>query len=1044
MPRALPLAHGAEMPRKSARALPPPPAAPVAAPPPPSPLVTEAHVLRATQTVLGSAPDRSGVAPSWSDASWLCVSELERGDDVNGTARETAWAQVGPWGAFALVSAFRLETATWNALRFAARVSRPEFRVGWELIETPNADPSGSAVCSELPPPPACTASGDRDRSSEDPSRASPPPPASPPPATETGVASRRRSRRRVRSLASLAGSGSSESLASSESSEDSETSETSENLETRRASQRKTGWYEPWTIAGGPDASSVSIAFDPIEWREVFVPLDGAFFFPGGDDDDALPRSAGVAAWNRLSWRDVSGFGGEIQLRDVRLESWALNPRPERNAVALAAGNETVASSERALRDGEDPRGVRVAETLNPNAVIPSAPPAPSAPTLASSPYGIPVSETRDGDQVAVVVRGVASDAEKNAFDAPLLLVTFFVSVAALATVATCVIFMASRGARGTFCLRNRGSSAKAEDEESGAAGAETAASGGASSELAVSRAFQTSASSRKPLRRPPLGRRRASSESSRADAAAGPRRETVPSANVVSRTATKGSAGDSSIGGDFGGVLRGAHQPGVVRLTADALALALETTADVSAASSTTTLSDDKSGDGAGSSSTELSSDDASGEARAKSAFGGAARFVELTEAEFETQVELGAVLGRGASATVRAGRWTRHAFSEWETATRRHVDAACSKDAVDATVEAVAVKLFAADVPVNARLRSAAFERELFVLRRIGDGHARVVAVLAACASVGATLMPLLDGGSLHDALRDAAETENPYRAFPLAARLRALTHVAGALKYLHADAVAVAHLDVKPKNVLLDARTRRAKLTDFGSARLERPYDANGDDVRAADAAVDAMLDDVETRGAMSAGETPGTINYMAPELFEGVDATHPAGGRHASLLSRCDAWSFAMTAYETVTGSIPWRGLTPTQIVELVGVKDERPHWGPDLDRRVFPWRDSRDSRSEELHRRFSTETLRGVVARVAACWVRDPRARPAFAETLSDLRRLRRGLRVVLARAPRSAFSVEKKKDRREKTSSGAFPSSHEEDAFVELSSASE
>jgi hypothetical protein len=41
----------------------------------------------------------------------------------------------------------------------------------------------------------------------------------------------------------------------------------------------------------------------------------------------------------------------------------------------------------------------------------------------------------------------------------------------------------------------------------------------------------------------------------------------------------------------------------------------------------------------------------------------------------------------------------------------------------------------------------------------------------------------------------------------------------------------------------------------------------------------------------------------------------------------------------MTAFETVTGSIPWRGLTPTQIVELVGVKDERPRGWGELERR---------------------------------------------------------------------------------------------------------
>ena len=87
----------------------------------------------------GSAPDARGVAPSWSDASWLCVSDvptLDGDGDGAPSDRDTAWAQVGPWGAFALVSAFRLETRVWNALRFEARASRPEFRVGWDLVDT--------------------------------------------------------------------------------------------------------------------------------------------------------------------------------------------------------------------------------------------------------------------------------------------------------------------------------------------------------------------------------------------------------------------------------------------------------------------------------------------------------------------------------------------------------------------------------------------------------------------------------------------------------------------------------------------------------------------------------------------------------------------------------------------------------------------------------------------------------------------------------------------------------------------------------------------
>lgn len=1081
------------MPSKSARAPPPPPEAPASPPPPPpppSPLVTEAHVLRATRTVF----DARGVAPSWSDASWLCVSDFGVfGDDADGPARETAWAQVGPWGAFALVSAFQLETDTWNALRFAARVSRSEFRVGWDLIDTPAAQTSGSPVTPPLALEP-------------------PPPPLNPDSANETSP--RFFSRR-----AAL--------LVDAEEPEPEE--EEYSSFGSVSVSVDADGWYEPWT-----SPSQAQTSFDPSLWREVFVPLDRALFVTG-------EPKASSASWNRLSWRDVSGFGGEIQLRDVRLESWAID--------ALSIDDDTgeptfVTSSVRtAYENGTSEASAR----LDPYA---SAPPAPAAPALA---YGTQSRERGDDASGASSVVVVPSAPVEGASDTQLVLVALFVVLfVALAFVAACAVALLSRRA----ARRGRGG-AGAKDEERGgeAFGAsrrrlrEGVDSAGVSTRfdslvsIPPARPFRTSSSSRAPRRRPPPGPRRAASASD-ADAAFAPRREKRRDADAspsesarrlgvfsprksVSRTpSAQCSAGDSSTGGDFGGVLRGADQPGVVNITADALALALETTADVSAASSVSAASfESKSecGNEGSVSETDRGSDEPSEKGLTKKETAARFEFEALTASQFEADVALGAVLGKGAFATVRAGTWTRRP-GELTTAGRQ--PGVFEKPVPVFEKKQVAVKLFEpveqSNVDASGASRGASFENELRVLRCIGGGKpSRLVAALAACDDaprVRAILIPLLDGGSLHDALRRAAETENPYGAFPLAARLRALTHVASALRYLHdmkadffasrdpsrernpgsrtrqTQTVSVAHLDVKPKNVLLDARTGNAKLADFGSATLVasesdpserysgrravgRAVDDADADASDVDAAVDAMLDDAFSETTRVSGDVsesvfrkpPGTINYMAPELFEGAATTPsvddvcflaPASRetRSARLLTRCDAWSFAMTAYETVTGSVPWRGLTPTQIVELVGVKDERPRGLGDPER-VSDWLGDADA-SDRERKIFAAAFHEHLVGKcVEKCWARDPHDRPLFAETLARLRRLRRGLAnrglAKASKASKDAFffpSARRTKARRERevvdssSYGAAVPRSASSfaSASLELSSASE
>ena len=147
----------------------------------------------------------------------------------------------------------------------------------------------------------------------------------------------------------------------------------------------------------------------------------------------------------------------------------------------------------------------------------------------------------------------------------------------------------------------------------------------------------------------------------------------------------------------------------------------------------------------------------------------------------------------------------------------------------------------------------------------------------------------------------------------------------------------------------------------------------------------------------------------------------------------------------MTAFETVTGSIPWRGLTPTQIVELVGVKDERPRWG-DLERRDWLGREESVSgedgkKNRRVDRRVAAVTARRVASRVEKCWARDPLSRPPFAETLAALRRLRRGLERGL---PGSANDEEDERKRREDADPRVAPRGASFASALELSSASE
>lgn len=136
----------------------------------------------------------------------------------------------------------------------------------------------------------------------------------------------------------------------------------------------------------------------------------------------------------------------------------------------------------------------------------------------------------------------------------------------------------------------------------------------------------------------------------------------------------------------------------------------------------------------------------------------------------------------------------------------------------------------------------------------------------------------VMPYLGGGTLRARIRRGP--------VPLREACRHLNEIAGALDYIHAQGII--HRDIKSSNVLLDD-DRHCYLADFGIARSN-----------------------TENTQMTSTGNVLGTVDYIAPELFE--------TDRKADL--RSDLYSLGVLLYEMVTGRLPFVGENQLAIVTM--------------------------------------------------------------------------------------------------------------------------
>jgi serine/threonine protein kinase/cytochrome c-type biogenesis protein CcmH/NrfG len=144
-----------------------------------------------------------------------------------------------------------------------------------------------------------------------------------------------------------------------------------------------------------------------------------------------------------------------------------------------------------------------------------------------------------------------------------------------------------------------------------------------------------------------------------------------------------------------------------------------------------------------------------------------------------------------------------------------------------------------------------------------------------------------MKFIEGGQLDEVVRRA----------PMSIRRAAelITKVARTVHYAHEHGIL--HRDIKPGNILLDAKGE-PHLTDFGLARL------------------------VETESSVTQTlDVLGTPSYMAPEQ---------AVGNNAAVTSATDVYGLGAVLYQLLTGQPPFAGGTTYETIKLLEDTEPRP------------------------------------------------------------------------------------------------------------------
>src|ERR671914_568135 len=179
-------------------------------------------------------------------------------------------------------------------------------------------------------------------------------------------------------------------------------------------------------------------------------------------------------------------------------------------------------------------------------------------------------------------------------------------------------------------------------------------------------------------------------------------------------------------------------------------------------------------------------------------------------------------------------------------------------------------VAVKVLPPELAYDPAVRTR-FTREAQTSALLTHPHIVPIYDVGEGDGIAYFVMALVTGGNLAALL-----THEPRQ--PIDEVRRLLCEIADALSYAHLRGVI--HRDIKPDNILVDADSGRAIVTDFGIAR-----------------AIEAG-----TRLTIT-GNALGTPQYMSPEQAVG----------EREVDGRSDIYSLGVVAYQMITGRLPFTG-----------------------------------------------------------------------------------------------------------------------------------